>query len=93
MGDTATTIFKLTIKFGFFVGVVASFVILLNLAMSMVFVTLNGNVLSDLFGLVQIGLPFNLSALLGWLTTILVLYVTYRLALYAMSLLDVYMGD
>lgn len=92
MGDLASSVFKWSIKFGFFTGVIASFVILLNIGLSMVFVTLNGNVLSDLFGLIQIGLPFNLSVLLGWLTAIIAVYVTYRLALYALTLLDVYLG-
>lgn len=76
---------KWAFRLGFIAAGIAATVILLNFAFGLVFVALNGNVLSDLFALVQLWLPFNLNSILSWLIVAVVFYVVYRLSVIAVN--------
>lgn len=84
---------KWTFRFGFIAAGVTAFIIVLNLGLSLVFVQLNGNVLSDLLGFIQLWLPFNLNTLLAWLMSATVAYFIYRLSVVAIAYMDKLISD
>lgn len=80
MVDLAKFFIQMILKSSLFFAMVFAFIVFLNFALSLTLVGLNSNVLTDLFALVQMWLPFNLNVLLTWLFTVTSLYFVYRLA-------------
>lgn len=97
MVEAATSVaiqaMKWTFRFGFIMAGISAFIILFNLGLSLVFVTLNNNVLTDLLGFLQLWLPFNLNTLLGWLMTVTIAYFLYRLSVVAIAYMNKLVGD
>ena len=92
MGDLVVFILKTTLKVPFILIVIGSFIAILNLALGMSLVLINNSALGDLFALVQMWLPFNLSTITVWFTTITIAYLTYRLSLVGLSFLHQFFG-
>lgn len=91
--QVAIEVAKWIFRLGFIVAGVVAFVVLLNLGLSFFFVALNATVLADLFALLQMWLPFNLNALLGWVVAASAAYIVYRLAVIAIAYLNKLIGD
>lgn len=91
--QVAITVAKWVFRFGFILASIVAFLVVLTLAFSFVFITLNGNVLTDLFLFVQMWLPFNLNVLLSWLITISLIYVTYRISVIVILYIDKLLRD
>lgn len=72
---------KILLRASLFLGAVTAFIVVLNLAISGFGIALNQSVLNDLFGMVQMWLPFNLNSILIWITTSGIAYLTYRAVL------------
>lgn len=81
VGEVIIAVLKWIILLPFALGVVVSLGSLLILGSNAVAVVLNGTVLADLFSLIQMWLPFNLNVLTAWISTIVVLYISYRLSI------------
>lgn len=92
MGDLVTSIIKWTVRI--LVGIVAltALVSLLGFIYSMVFIQLNNNFLTDLVILLQVWLPFNLSVVFLWFTTVGLLYVFYRLTIWCIQFINSIVG-
>lgn len=84
------SILKWTAKAGFVLASIVAFIGLLNFGISMIRIGLNGSVVGDLFGLMQIWLPFNMGSLLVWLVTASGLYIAYRLTIIAFSYVETF---
>lgn len=93
MGEVATLVLKIIARSVVIFAIVFAIIVLLNITFSAFVVGLNLPVLSDIFGLVQLYLPFNLNVVLLWLTTASVAYIGYRLAVLAFSLVDDFVSD
>lgn len=91
--QVAITVAKWVFRFGFILASITAFLVVLTLAFSFVFITLNGNVLTDLFLMIQMWLPFNLNVLLSWLITISVVYITYRISVVTLLFIDRLLRD
>lgn len=85
MATAALVLLKWTISLAFVIAAIFAFIVLLNLGLSMTLVTLNQNVLSDIFALVQMYLPFNLSVLLLWVVSASVAFISYKLAVMSIA--------
>lgn len=79
---------KWTFRFGFIMAGITTFIIVLNIAFSMVFVALNFGVVGDVLHLIQLWLPFNLNVLIAWVLTTSVAYVAYRLAVISIAYMN-----
>lgn len=79
MAEAAVQFLKIAVRISFVFAGILAFIMLLNFAYGFVFVTLNQNVLSDLFVMVQAWTPFNLGVLLSWIVASSTIYMTYRL--------------
>lgn len=78
MGDAAVQLMKITIKSTFAFGVVMAFIIVFNIMISGLLVSLNLGVLTDIFAMVSMWMPFNFSVVLMWLMTVSMLFLAYR---------------
>lgn len=88
MGNTPAILLVWGIRLGVVATSIFAFIVVLNLAFQLLFVTLNQNVLSDLFAMIQMWLPFNLNVVLSWFVTALIAYSFYRLSKVAYQYLD-----
>lgn len=70
---------KVILKSGLFMAMLFAFIVFLNFALSLTLVSMDANVLTDIFALIQIWLPFNLNVLLAWLVTATGLFFAYRM--------------
>lgn len=91
--DLAKTFFVWGIRISFIVAVLFAFIVVLNFAQSLLLVGFNSNVLTDVFALVQVWLPFNLNVLLSWTTTAASAYIIYRLAVAGLTFLNRLMNN
>lgn len=89
MGEMAKLALKMAVKFAFITGALLSFIAVFLMMVSMIGVTLNIGILSDLFTIVQIWLPFNLGIMLAWVVAGVVVYFTYRLSIIALNYIRV----
>lgn len=85
MGELASTLMKLIFRLGIILAGITAFVFILNFLYSALRVALDGNILSDMYGIINIWMPFNLSSLLAWLMTGASLYMAYRLTVIAVN--------
>lgn len=81
-------ILKVILKIGFIVPVYWGIVALLTSAITAVMISHNTGVLNDIFALVQLWLPFNLNVILVWISTSIVLYLTYAISLMMLNLIN-----
>lgn len=88
MTDIVSMILRWALRIGILTTSIFAFIVVLNLASSLLFVTLNQNALSDIFALIQIWLPFNLTVILSWFTTATLAYIVYRLSRVAFNFID-----
>lgn len=92
MGDIVINLLKWTMRITFVIAGIFAFIVVLNLAVSMIFVTLNQNVLSDLLAMVQIWLPFNLNVVFVWLIAASTAFIAYKLSVMAISWINRLLG-
>lgn len=93
MGDFVVNVLRWTISLPFILAGLFAFIVLLNLAISIVGVTINQSVLGDLFAMIQMWLPFDLNAVLWWFTTASSAYFIYRLAIAGISWVHKFVGN
>lgn len=91
--QVAAQVAKWTFRFGFVMAGITAFIILLNIAFSMVFAALNFGVVGDILHMIQLWLPFNLNVLIVWILTTSVAYVSYRLAVIAIAYMSRLISD
>lgn len=91
--SVAIQVAKWTFRFGFIAAGITAFLILLNVALSLMFVAMNYSVVGDLLSLIQLWLPFNLNAVMGWVVTSSMFYVAYRLAVIAIAFMNRLISD
>lgn len=84
MGEIALFVLKFMSRFVFILAGITAFIIMLNMAVSLAFVSFSAGAFSDVFAMVSMWLPFNLSVLLAWLMSAATAYIGYRLALTAL---------
>lgn len=92
MGEIAINIAKWALKISFFSALAIAFSILLGVMTSYLVVGFNTSILSDIFAVIQIWLPFNLNILLIWMSLAATTYLTFRLSLMIFNLIDQYLG-
>lgn len=83
MGDLVKFLLAASMIISFILASIAAFVLVLNLILSLLFITVADNVFSDIFAMVNIWMPFNLSVIWLWLSTAAFAFLAYRLALVA----------
>ena len=71
-------------KVGFWSASIFAFVTLITFIISGFNVVLNQSIIGELIGIVQIWLPFNLGAVLAWLITAALMYLSYRLMVFVL---------
>lgn len=84
-GDIIVFIFKMSIRVIFLFMVIAAFLVFMSLLMTLLYTTLNVNVLSDLFTLLQMWLPFNLEVLLTWFSVAVFGFLYFKLLQFSYS--------
>jgi len=84
-GDIIVFIFKMSIRVIFLFIVIAAFLVFMSLLMTLLYTTLNVNVLSDLFTLLQMWLPFNLEVLLTWFSVAVFGFLYFKLLQFSYS--------
>jgi len=92
MGEVVITVAKWALKIAFFSAVILALIVIFGLITSYMVVGFNQSVLGDIFGIIQIWLPFNLNILLIWLALSATAYFAYRLATMAYNLLNSWIG-
>lgn len=91
MGEVAVTVAKWALKITFFASIAISLMIIIGLLTTYLVVGFNMSILSDIFALVQIWLPFNLNVLLLWIAVAATTFLTYRVSLMAYNLINSYL--
>lgn len=86
--DTLYKLIVVTARVAFWSSVIIVFLVMMTLIISLVTITLNGTVIMDLYYLVQLWLPFNLSVVFTWIITLILAYFAYRVALWALTLFN-----
>jgi len=84
-GDIIVFIFKMSIRVIFLFIVISAFLVFMSLLMTLLYTTLNVNVLSDLFTLLQMWLPFNLGVLLTWFSVAVFGFLYFKLLQFSYS--------
>jgi len=92
MGEVVITVAKWILKFAYFTAVLLSFMVIISLITTWLVVGFNMGVLSDIFGLIQLWLPFNLNILLAWMSVAVTAYVTYRVLVMSFNMLNSWLG-
>lgn len=93
MGEVAVQILKWSVRISFVMVSIFAFIVVINLGLSMAFVALNGNLLTDILAFTQVWLPFDLNVLIGWALAASVSYVAYRLTMMGLMFLNKILGD
>lgn len=83
MGQLAGKLLSWTIKIGFFLAMIMAFVAVINIILLLLNYGLDKTVLADMTSMIQMWLPFNLSSIFWYFTTIINAYIMYRLAFIA----------
>jgi len=92
MGEVLLNLLRWTAKLSFIIGLILATLVLLGVITTYMVVGFNTSVLNDIFGVLQIWLPFNLNILLIWITVATTAYLAWRLSLMAYNILDAYLG-
>lgn len=88
MTESVIRIFLFGIKVASFGAVIILMATFVNLAISMIQVVTNGTVLSDIFNIVQLWLPFNLGGIMATLLMISGIYLSITLMFWALSVFN-----
>lgn len=86
-------VLKVAVRLMFGFTAVVAFVAVVSTIISQLYIAVSTSVISDLIALVQIWLPFNLVPVLTWVLAVSLLYVNYRLALYALGFVRGIIGE
>lgn len=78
-------IIKWTAVTAFFSGIALTFLGLMLFIGSMLTIALNGTIIGDAMGIMQIWLPFNLGSLYAWLIIGSGTYITYKISLFVFN--------
>lgn len=92
MADAAVTLLKITVRTTFLIGAIMMFIIILNIFINAMLVSLNGNILSDIFAMVSMWMPFNLGTVLVWLLSVGLMFLGFRLLMVAFNFLNKVLG-
>lgn len=92
MGEVVIAVAKWTFKATFFLTLVVALMVVFGIMSSYLVVAYNTSVLNDLFGLIQIWLPFNLNVLLIWIVLSSSAYIAYRIAHMMYEIVSNYIG-
>lgn len=84
MGEIIVTVLKFVARFVFVFAAVVAFITLLTVSTSFVFASINQGAFGDVFAIVSMWTPFNLTVLMAWAVTASTAYIGYRLSLTAM---------
>lgn len=93
MTEGVISVLRWAIRIAFVTAAVFAFIVILNFAVSFTYVSLNGNIISDIFAMMQMWLPFNLNTILLWLTTAVTAYFTYKMTIAAIIWLERLIGN
>ena len=83
MGEIIMKIVKWTALITIISSMLFTFSALMFFILSGLVIVLSASVISDIFAIIQIWLPFNLVPVMLWLFTIASLYLTYKVARFA----------
>lgn len=86
-------ILTIVAKVTFWSMIVLGTVLMLNFITGLVTVGLQLPLLTDIINIVQIWLPFDINVILAWLFTASGLFITFRLALLGLNLINQLIGD
>lgn len=92
MGEVIIRVAIWSIKASFFTALVLSFLAMLAIITSYLIVGFNLGVISDIYAIIQLWLPFNLNIIFVWITIAATAYFSYRLAFTANQLLNNYIN-
>lgn len=92
MGEVVVSVAKWALKITFFSALILAIIVVIGLITSYLVLGFNTSVLSDIFGVIQIWLPFNLNVLLLWLAVSATAYFGYRIALMSYNMLNSFIG-
>jgi hypothetical protein len=92
MGEIGIFLLKLTLRISLAVGALLGFIALLNIVLQTFVIGLNHSIVHDILLLIQIGLPFNLNSVFGWLFVAVNAYIIYRLAMVAFNWITALVG-
>jgi len=86
MGDLLRWIVVVTVRVGFWASIIFTFLPILVLLVSTILLALNGSVISDIYWMAQVWLPFNFNVVLLWLLTLVTAFALWWIAqkLYAL---------
>jgi len=90
MSDTILRISLILFKTISITTVAIALVLFLNVVISSISIVLNASVLGDIVAIIQIWTPFNIGVILNWLIAVSGLYLTYRMALLTLELINKY---
>lgn len=93
MGSFIVAVIKWTVRLLVATVALTTLVSLLGFIYAMVFTQLNNNMLSDLVMFIQMWLPFNISVIFLWFTTVGLLYVFYRISIWAIQFINSILGN
>lgn len=93
LGNLIVAIISWTIKIGVAITALSILLPLLAIITQMVYVTLDQTVLLDLFAFLQLWLPFDLNIIFIWFTTVGLLYVLYRMTIWAFNFINSVTGN
>lgn len=92
MVEIAVTVARWALKISFFTSIAIAISILIGVVSSYLIAGYNTSVLNDIFGIVQIWLPFNLNILLLWIAIAATAYLAFRLSLMVFNIISAYIG-
>lgn len=92
MGEVAITVAKWAMKLAFWMACVLSLLVVIGIAGQYIIMGMNMSVIGDVFAVIQIWCPFNISLLIVWMVALSTAYIGYRLALMAYNLINAYIG-
>lgn len=92
MPEVVLTVLKWLLKASFFIAIALSFIGMTGLIVQYMVVTFNATVLAEVFGMIQLWLPFNLNVILIWMGLSVTAYILYLVATRLMDILDTWLG-
>lgn len=92
MGELIVNIIKWTIRIALVITIITAVLVLMTYIITLLNITTSNTVISDIHAIIQIWLPFNLSVVLTWAVTAGTAYITYRLAIYTMTVINLFIG-
>lgn len=91
--DMAMSFLKMGIRLLIVGASVFAFLAFMGIVISYIAIGINLTVLTDVFSMVQMWLPFDLNVILLWITTSCTAYILYRLSRIAIDYVNAVVGD